>query len=413
MSTAGDWIPENPILAYLQTLIATKKNLPHGQPVAAYVSHSHTDSASLLRLAAELGPHIAILQVPAEVIDDWSSETIYELQYLARKHGFLLWEGSKILNSLVGFMGRGDAPLETRQALSELIKKSYACGPIRTATWANVATSWAPAVAVNQQEKDALIPTLRTAAREAVATTAKTIQTEISVERNNDLSEDEMEVSHSFESTSTGWKEFSPDNMGGALRKLSTISVTEYKTPHPDIQPDDGVPAPPTLARSISLCLPSSINTGFKPEFRQSSIIAALANSDFVLGFATSEPFFINHRGNDIFELALMDGCGVAQEGMDCSLLSNSPYVDKQGSMAIFSLIPPPLGNGFEYDPNFKPNGRTVSDSEIPASAQYLHHIVGQAVAFREQSRQEHEPNGSRSEQVGPNLLHFPAVIIA
>jgi hypothetical protein len=268
-------------------------------------------------------------------------------------------------------------------------------------------------VAVNQQDKDALIPTLRTAAREAVATTAKTIQTEISVDRHNNLSEDEMEVSISSESTSTGWKEFSPDNMGGALRKSSTISVTEYKTPHPDVQPKDGIPAPPTLARSISLCLPSSINTGFKPEFRQSTIIAALANSDFVLGFATSEPFFVNHRGNDIFELALMDGCGVAQEGMDCSLLANSPYVDKQGSVAIFSLIPPPLGADFEYDPNFKPSGQDTPDSEMPASAQYLHYIVGQAVASREQSRQEHQPNGSRSEQVGPNILHFPTVIVA
>ncbi|CAI7607095.1 unnamed protein product [Penicillium glandicola] len=417
MSIAGDWSPENPILAYLQTLVATKKTLPYGLPVVAHASVNHTDSASVLRLAADIGPHIAILQIPADVIDDWSSDTIEQLQYLSRKHRFILWEASKILNPLLNFMGRADAPLETRQALADLIKKSYTSGPLRTATWSNLATSWAPAAPIDQQENDILIPTLRLAAREAVATTAKIIQTEISAETNNYSSSEEVEIDTLSTETSNGWKEFSLNNTGSSLRKLSTISVTtESVIPHALIHPDDGVPTPPLLARGVALCLPSSIETAFTPDFRQSTIVAACANSDFVIGFATSEPFFVNHRGNDIFELALFDGSGNPQLGLDAAKLATLPYVNEQRrSLGVFSLVPPTLSLGFEFDPTFKPDGITPSDvgAETPYTAQSLYHIIGQAVTLREESRQEQEATRPGNETpVGPKILHFPVVII-
>jgi hypothetical protein len=418
MSTAGDWSPENPLLAYLKTLAATKKNLPHGQPVVAYISPNHNESASLLRLAAEIGPHIAVLEVAADCIDDWSNDTIQQLQYLSRKHGFLLWEVSKILNSLVNFMGRADAPLDTQQALADSIKRSYTGGPLKTATWANLATSWAPAAPIDQQEKDVLIPTLRLAAREAVATTTKTIQTEISAEANNYSSGEEVEAMIPSWTSGNGWKEFSPDNTGSALRKSSTISVTtECVIPHATMQVDDGVPDLPLLARGITLCLPSAIETAFTPGFRQSTIVAACANSDFVIGFGTSEPFFVNYRGNDIFELALLDGSGNAQEGMDCAKLATSPYVsERRRSLGVFSLVPPSLGVGFEFDPTFRPNEAAPSDSgsQTPYSVQYLYHITGQAVASRERHRQERESNDSREETpAGPNIMHIPVIILA
>ena len=418
MSTAGDWSPENPILAYLQTVAQTKKTLPFGQPVVAYLSHNHTDSVSLLRLAAELGPYIAILQIAAECIDDWSSDVIEQLQQLAKEHGFLLWEGSKILNSLVNFMGRADAPLETRQALTDLIKKTYTSGPLKTATWSNLATSWAPAAPIDKQEKDVLIPSLRLAAREAVATTTKTIQTEIFADFNNYSSGEDVEITAPFGESSNGWKEFSPENLGGsALRKSSTISVTtESIVPQPHLHADNGVPNLPLLARSVALCLPSAIETAFTPEYRQSTIVAACANSDFVIGFVTSEPFFVNNRGNDIFELALLDGNGNAQEGMDCAKLATSPYVsENQRSLGVFSLVPPALAHDFEFDPAFKPrgNGSTKLESETPSSVQYLFHIIGKGVAQREQNRLERESDHSREIPEGPKIVHIPAVIIA
>ncbi|KAJ5581614.1 hypothetical protein N7535_000234 [Penicillium sp. DV-2018c] len=417
MSTAGDWSPENPILAYLQTLAATKKTLPYGQPVVAYASVNHIDSASLLRQAAEIGPYIAVLQIPAIVIDDWSRDTIEQLQYLSRKHAFLLWEGSKILNPMINFMGRADAPLETRQALVDLIKKSYTGGPLRTATWANVATSWAPAAPMDQQENDVLIPTLKLAARETVATTAKTIQTEISAETNNYSSGEEVEVTAPIGETTNGWKEFSPNNTGSALRKSSTISVTtESVLLHAQIQADGGVPPPPLLARSVALCLPSAIETAFTPQFRQSTIIAACANSEFVIGFLTNDPFFVNCRGNDIFELSSVNAKGDAQQGVDFSRLAALTYAtEHRKSLGVFSLVPPALGAGFVFDPTFKPDGSAPSDtdSETPETAQYIYYITGQAMALREQNRKEREANGPRKESsAGPRIMHIPVVLL-
>ncbi|KAJ5872680.1 uncharacterized protein N7529_005033 [Penicillium soppii] len=411
-----DWSPENPVLAYLQTLAKTKKGLPYGQPVVGYISHNHSDSASILRLAAELGPHIAMLEIAADCIDDWSSDTVQELQHLSKKHRFLLWESSKVLNSFINFMGRADAPLESRQALADLIKKTYTSGPLKTATWSNLALSWAPAAPIDQQEKDVLIPTLRLAARETVATTAKTIQTEISAENNNYSSGEDVEVTAPSDESTHGWKEFSPNNMGSALRKSSTISfTTESVISDAQMDIDDGVPAVPLLARGIALCLPSAIETAFTPEYRQSTIVAACANSDFVIGFGTSEPFYVNYRGNDIFELALLDGSGNVQEGMDCAKLATSPYVSEhRRSLGVISLVPPGLGFGFELDPNFKPDGVEPSELGTPYSVQYLYHITKKAVDLREKNRQEREGNGSREPTpVGPNIMHIPAILIA
>lgn len=417
MSTTGDWSPENPILVYLQTLAATKKTLPYGQPVVAHASVNHIDSASLLRLAAEIGPYIAVLQIPADVIDDWSSDTIEQLQSLSRKHAFLLWEGSKILNPMVNFMGRADVALESRQALVDLIKKSYTSGPLKTATWSNLATSWAPAAPMDQQENDVLIPTLRLAAREAVATTTKTIQTEISADTNNYSPGDEEEMATPSAETSNGWIEFNANNTGSVLRKSSTISVTtESVTSNTHIETDDGVPGPPMLARSVALCLPSSNETAFTPNFRQSTIVAACANSDFVAGFLTHEPFFVNHRGNDIFELALLDGNGDSLQGSNCARLATLPHVkEHRRSIGVFSLVPPTLGQEFEFDPTFKPDGNAPSDpdSETSYSVQYLYYMIGQATALREKSRRERGPADSGKETpTGPNIMHIPLVIL-
>ncbi|KAJ5458501.1 hypothetical protein N7475_009889 [Penicillium sp. IBT 31633x] len=417
MSIAGEWSPENPILAYLQTLAATKKSLFYGQPIVAYASISHPDSASLLRLAADIGPHIAILNIPADVIDDWSSDTIEQLQYLARKHAFLLWEGSKILNPLMNFMARADAPLEAKQVLIDVIKKSYTSGPLRTATWSNLAISWAPATPMDQQENDILIPTLRLAAREAVATTTKTIQTEIFAETDNHLSTEEVEMIMPLGKTSNGWQEFSPNNTGSALRKSSTISVTtESVTSDAHLPADDGVPTPPLLARSIALSLPSSAETPFTSEFRQSTIAAACANSDFVAGFLTNDPYFVEHRGNDIFELATLDGDGNAQQDVDCAKLAALPYVkEHRRSLAVFSVVPPTLGDDFEFDPTFKLDGDAPSDchSETPRSVQYLHNIVGRAIALREKNgRERGVTNSGKDTPTGPNIMHIPLIVV-
>ena len=402
-----DGAPINPILDYIQKLPATKKGLPHGQPVCVLTSHTITTSEALVRLAAELGPHIAVLQVQADIIDDWTQDTIDQLTFYSKKYGFILWEASRVLNATVNFMGRATASKETRKVLAELIKRKYTNGPIRTAQWSGLASSWAPGVPYDHQEKDLLIPTLRQAARESVATTAKTIQTEISVDEDRDtLEEEEVTMSPP---TTNGWHEFSPDNLGYTLRKSSTISVTESVTLQPHVEPEDGVPPPPLLARGMSLCLPCLTDTAFTTEFRQSTIAAACANSDFVVGFVTSEPFFPNYRGNSLLELAFEDGHGDTNT-KGTNLLASSPYLEQQNTLALFSLVPPEIIHGYDTDPMHTLNGDSLQD-QSPNIAK-LHYLMDRALKMRDTNRKEHGAVHGEAPPTGPTILQVPIVLI-
>ncbi|KAJ5167308.1 uncharacterized protein N7482_006089 [Penicillium canariense] len=404
-----DRVPGNRILEYIQDLASTKKALPYGQPVVALVSQTVTDSAALLKLAEEVGPHIAVLQVQADIIDDWSDETIDQLTYYAKKYGFILWEGSRVLNSTVNFMGRGSADWQTRKVLADLVKPKYTHGTAKVARWSNIATSWATGVSLGEQEKDLLIPTLRTAAREAVATTVKTIETQISAANVEDHHE-EVEAPMSPLSTN-GWHEFSSDSIGYALRKSSTISVTESVVLQPHVEPEDGVPAPPLLSRGLVLCLPCAINSAFTFNFRQSTIMAACANHDFVVGLIASEPFFTDYSGNYLFDLAFQDGQGTPH--LDRNLHEFWPYLENRNSFALFSLIPDEILQNYESDP-IRSMNRDSSEGETPQSVVKLHYIVDQALKMRDASRKENQGNQQRDPSVpaGPSIFHVPIVIL-
>lgn len=408
--SAPDRPPENPILDYIQKLATSKKNLPHGQPVCVMVSHNVTDATTMLRLVSEIGPHIALLQVQADIIDDWSDQVVDQLIYFAKRYGFILWETSRMLNNTVNFMGRGSPDWETGRIMAESISRKYTNGPVRTARWANVANSWAPGVPCDEQEKDVLIPTLRRAARQAVAKTVKTIQTEISAEESDDILDEEAVALPP--PSSHGWHEFSP-TLGSSLRKLSTICVTETTTMQPHVQPDDGVPPPPLLARGMALCLPTATDTAFTHEFRQSTIVAACANPDFVIGFLTSEPFFPNDSGNDVLELAFKDGSGVYNMQEGNNPITTSPYLERDNLIGLFSLLPIGYAKEFESDPIFSINGHTAHDEE-PLSVTKLFYIIGRATELRAKSRKENQAsNGpSKTAPTGPRILQVPIAIL-
>lgn len=399
---------DNEILGYIQQLTATKKGLPYGQPVCVMTSHIITNTANLLRLAEELGPHITAFQIQADIIDDWSDYTIEQLTFLSKRYGFILWEGSRILNSTINFMGRGSANWDQRRVLADLVRRKYTNGPIKVGRWAGMATAWAPGVPVDKQEEDVLLPTLRKAAREAVTSTVKTIETEISVVGKEGGVEDDEEDSGET-ATIDGWHEFRSDG-GITLRKSSTISVTETVTLQPHIQPEDGVPPPPVLARGLALCLPSATDTAFTFEFRQSSIAAACSNRDFVVGFLTSEPFFTNYHGNNVMELAFLDG-RLPHGAKGQNLLASSPLMENQHSLGLFSLVPPELGNSFDSDPVHMLNGD--SPEAQPESAMKLYYVIRQALRLRDANRKEHEGSSQEPHMPhGPTIFHCPMVIL-
>ncbi|KAJ5676701.1 uncharacterized protein N7477_002334 [Penicillium maclennaniae] len=379
-----DISPENEILNYIQQLAETKKGLPSGQPVCVLASHIITDTEALVQFAEEVGPHVAILKVQADNIDDWSTHTIDQLTYLSKKHGFILWEGSRVLNSLINFMGRDSTNWDQRKIQADMIKRNYTNGPVRVGRWAGIATAWAPGAPVDKQEEDVLIPTLRKAAREAVASTYKTIQTEISAADSEDGPEEDV-----LEQTPTtnGWPEFSSNN-GISMRKLSTISVTETIALQPHIQPEDGVPPAITCQR----------------------LAAACSNRDFVVGFLTSEPCFTEYHGNNVMELAFLDE---HQGAKGQNLLASSHLLEKRNSLSLFSVISPELGVNFDSDPVHMLNGDTDAPAARSEIVMKLNYIVRQALRLRDANRKDKEANKeAMSIRPGPNIVHCPIVIL-
>src|SRR5436190_16304539 len=128
----------NPLTSYLQLLQRCKTSLLCGQLLCVSASPSISTTASLLRLAYAVGPYIAVLQVHADIIDDWSLKTVRRLSHLARKYGFLIWEGERVLN-------RQRRPERSKILSGEEIKrdidmarKRYTKGVVSVAAWAGL-----------------------------------------------------------------------------------------------------------------------------------------------------------------------------------------------------------------------------------------------------------------------------------
>ncbi|KAI9932195.1 hypothetical protein ASPWEDRAFT_39944 [Aspergillus wentii DTO 134E9] len=443
--------PGNRLIAYLQSLAVTKQGLPHGLPVCVAASHTITTTDALVQLASAVGPHIAIFKVFADIVDDWSEETVLRLKSLARKHSFLIWEGGRILNSTVNVIGKqGTDSREVKNELVDLIRKKYTKGVIRPASWAVIATAWASGVAVDNQEADILIPTLKAAARETVADTVQTIRTEITADSppNGDYSPAEAKpdlepLSPRQHLTSDYVAE--ENGLGLPLRKASTISLTQTITQHSedssevpsepeeykweDIPEDaeqqspvalnDDLPSPPLLARGLVLCLPSVTDPSFTPGYRQSCIAAARANQDFILGFLCSEPWHMISQQDDIFEV---------EPEYERKIRTAERVEDNPHYLAVFSLVSHRMNklNGkhiSEYDED-NDNDSNIDELSSPTTpmarkfgsplnpmAEKLHAVLEQAIKFRDassKSKDNVEPDTcSTSDR---RILHIPIV---
>ncbi|KAF7595318.1 hypothetical protein BBP40_006567 [Aspergillus hancockii] len=438
---------ENRLISYLQTLSTAKKGLPYGLPICVAPSHTITSTEALVQLASSVGPHIAILQVHADIIDDWSDDTARQLTSLAKKNGFLLWESGRILNSTVDIVGRQKS--EVKNELVDLIRKKYTKGVVKEASWAVLGTAWASGVAVGNQEADILIPTLKAAAREAVADAVQTIKTEITANNPSERpSTGQESITH--ENGDTASHHLTSDYVVGdtsglALppRKASTISLTQTITQHTEdaieSPTDSGVyerkdsfqsgtsslfvinediPPPPLLARGLVLCLPSTNDSSFKSDYRKSCLAAARANQDFVIGFVCGELWHQVSQRNDIFDT---ESLAVEEDQQQ-----PSPYAsdeeEAQPCLALFSHIPPRLGlrSGNDLDDHDEGNGMDeMSWSAIEASqvdttntqAMKLFYTMGQALKLREASIREKQ-NGRSGTNLPNNhrILHIPVL---
>ncbi|PLB48870.1 hypothetical protein P170DRAFT_455691 [Aspergillus steynii IBT 23096] len=435
--------PGNRLNTYLQLLTKVKKGLPYGQPVCVSVSHTINTTDAVLELASLIGPHIAILQVHADIIDDWSHETARQLICIANRHAFLIWEGGRILNATVDIIGRQKA--ETRDARSELVdltRKVYSKGLVRPAAWAGLATAWPSGVPVNNQEADILIPTLRNAAREAVAETVKTIRTEITTER--PLSGEEATIVEIDAGSPHLGSDYVVDDSSAELapRKPSTISLTQTITQHTEDVPGnhqgsskyerpyniqesaepctipstgEDLPTPPLHSRGLVLCLPSVTDTSFTADYRRSCIAAADANLDFVLGFVCSEPWQATSQKTEIFDDISLDDDEDQlsdEEEMPClalfSIISNQ--FDMMNGKHVDQLYSEGDEEGSEYLPVASPSQLEPANSV----AKKIFYIVKEALKSRAQASGYKTTNTYTSTKVmrGRKVLHLPIIAI-
>ncbi|KAL6237784.1 hypothetical protein BDW75DRAFT_203120 [Aspergillus navahoensis] len=449
-------LPGNRLIAYIQSLAKAKKGLPYGLPVCVAPSHTVTSTDALLRLASLVGPYITILQIQADIIDDWSEDTIRQLTLLAKRYAFLLWEGGRVLNATIEVVARQKAESgEVRSTLVDLIRKKYTKGVVKPASWANISTAWASGVPVNNQAADILIPTLKAAAREAVADAVQTIRTEITADTDSDRppsaqnsfgSQTNGDPSHQRQPSQYAIEEGENNSLTLPPRKASTISLTQTISQHTEdsadalngteayepenvwdfgVAPpptiDTDIPPPPFLARGLLLCLPSITDTAFTPEYRKSTMAAAYANQDFVLGFVCGEPWhLVSQRDDQILGFdALMDTLTPTEQGQlshDMDGVEDTP----SQTLALLSIIPHKLSsaNGQQLDeltPTTFETPDLPTDSLNPL-AHKLFSLVRQSARARDayvSQRETFTPKQvTKTSHRRPDILHIPLVYL-
>jgi hypothetical protein len=442
--------PLNPVTAYLRGLQRTKTGLPHGQLVCVSAAPTVTTTEALLQLAASVGPHIAILQIHADIIDDWSSKTVRELTLLAKKHRFVLWEGGRILNSSTEVLGTlQPQSRERRREDVNAVRRSYTRGVVSIASWAGLATSLASAVPAQRQDSDILIPVLKGAARETVAKIAQIIRTEITAETppEEDQDSDDADAATHLSPVDIPVR----TGLEPPARRASTISLTHSITQHSEPssllstrderrQVDDNavvegdlqytgwpdfLSPPPLLARGLVLFLPSVTNFAFTPAYRDSCLAAARANPDFVVGFLCNEPWTIVSQISDILCVSSTTTGGDKRDEL-------SPGDEaREESFIIFSPLPTDAGpfKVPRYGDNLSAGGgaHTRSASTIDAiaaasgltlpdglsiQASLLHVAIARAIA----SGGDAGPSDTGRDREGTSpdrgLLHIPIVTL-
>ena len=103
----------NPVAKRLCHIIAAKQT---NVGVAADV----TTKAELLRIADQVGPHVCLIKTHIDIIEDFDDDLIMQLQMLAQKHNFLIFEDRKFAD------------------IGNTVRLQYTAGIYHIADWADM-----------------------------------------------------------------------------------------------------------------------------------------------------------------------------------------------------------------------------------------------------------------------------------
>lgn len=434
--TADSDYPVNPIVTYLRQLKESKPGLPHGQLVCVSPASAITTSAGLLRIANLVGPHIAVLCVQADIIDDWTPETMAALVAMSKRHSFILWEGGRQL-LLMGNAVSTQMLLDRRRRKREqidVIKQQYTRGVVSIASWASLATLWPSSAEAHLQESDIAISALRHAARDTVTRNAQVIRTEITSDsrpgdqddEDDDDDDDDEGNGVAVDLTPLPPAELSTSSLEPPTRRTSTISLThsivQRSDPSPkftahetsttvvhdpsfaqDVEWSRESLEPPQLARGLVLGLPQRGGGSFASVwYRDSCLAAGRANRDFVVGFFCLESFLEVSRD----PLLLTPSVSPSPDRQ-----SSQSDKEKDQSFVIFSRLPFDWRQIRAAHYNAHEDEVDLEDPEgANIEAKLLQTIMDQAM----NSIQEDEEEEGDNSQPRPStrLLHVPIVTL-
>ncbi|KAL8827094.1 MAG: hypothetical protein Q9191_003393 [Dirinaria sp. TL-2023a] len=314
-----------PLTSYLLQLISIKKS---NLCVSADV---HTSSA-LLRVAEDVGDYICVLKTHADIIDDFSDQTIKRLKEVSRRKNFLLFEDRKlgdIGSALYSIRGRGAARLTGLNPGT--VQAQYTRGPLAIAKWAHITNA-------HIFPGPAIITSLQSAANETLFSLNQSVSTEISTGTprhsfDGSANGDEVAMAAALEPSShTIGMIPSPQDPFGRKGSIVTATTTISQTfepgpPSPGLyrslssgEGDAGDKelalqelGPPPHARGLLLLAQMSSEGHMLNEAYTSACVdAARKHTDFVLGFIAQRA--LNEGSNDAF-LTLTPGVNLPPEG--------------------------------------------------------------------------------------------------
>lgn len=380
-----------------------------------------------------MGPYIAVLQVHADIIDDWSLQTVRRLTYLAKKFAFLIWEGGRVLNTQRRPSRAQPMSDEEITRSIDMARKRYTKGVVGVAAWAGLASTWVIGPEEQGRGADRLIPILRHAARERVASMTMRVRTEISagdaaLEAFSSHGVDECEDDGDDQASGKFPDRFPPVedqlNMAREFRKASVISLTrtitqhtEPTSPHREEQeecsdeepnsegeysPVSLVPQPPLLSRGLIICLPTEDDTRVNPLYKTAAIAIAKEHSDFVAGFSTDESWLDvcrrqrfpscldEHQGDGSGDREMEDSPSSGTSEGKKTFVVFSPLEDAHLSGSDLSISVP---EEYVSSPQNRSRSHQISS---------LHQLVERAVAIRN----AHSPTNGQDN----GILYIPVI---